>query len=872
MKFQKPVDAPEQATLLDLACAAGFERIAIQELFWSIDAHPNLLAFDQIAENLVAVLETPLITGLQESPVWNWRSRVPEWTSFCRWVADAGPELAANPALKNLFLAPRQGRKDATGDKLRVSHPLNHHGLSRHGVYAALWNRHESGNGAVTGGMHSMLYLALQGHLVFALASIRERCTRLEEYLEYDEEDEFSKDPRSSYAAALAVRNLSRHELTPLLEHLDPVLRFSQLVDRLNGIKERRDAIPGVDDELAIDYPAHLHSLFRATRDLIWTGHSDEPPIPRRTTSRATGAKRSSRHLPGYVNLSEHAYRYRVERTEDWAGSIDVVCLGKSPDDEFRDDELAGDAPVERERPVLALFSPEELKGAIARARTAERIRTLAAQRFAWDLAQPSAEQLILVRATVERCWNDFLAKPGSQQRQQEIQTALILEAMLLLGKDHEAARALKLRDAGSAAQIGEFALLVGKSEDGAPHAVGWRLPVIEADYRTDLPQGQAAHGRPRARSFAVPDLAGLGARVLEYARITGTMTAERAFTLHESTFLRIHQGLCRATPGLQEIGLQRLGRVLETTLYKQTGDWALAWMIGGDRSRAGESRLYYAGYAVEKLREAYAAAAGEILRRCGAAPSTLAGSQELDKRCAGARFIATLDSVRELLGSLRRDLKSFLPGGERTSEWIDYHNRYTLYTWLMQSLTTGTRPINDPTEIIDQLGAGRNATLAIALTDKETVFLDRARPVRPPNTLVRQLADYRTHASFIISALALSQPKGNAGGDMRLFWLTAGGRPARLDRGWVEEQLALRGHPFPGNFARAFLRAELVDRGCPAESVDALLGHASAGEKPFAAMSSFDYGRHFPAIADSIESVCRDIGLAFTGSRLLPR
>ena len=104
------------------------------------------------------------------------------------------------------------------------------------------------------------------------------------------------------------------------------------------------------------------------------------------------------------------------------------------------------------------------------------------------------------------------------------------------------------------------------------------------------------------------------------------------------------------------------------------------------------------------------------------------------------------------------------------------------------------------------------------------------------------------------------------------LFVLSERKKPVMLTRTWIEHQLDDLGYPLPANFARAFLRTELIARGCPAESVDALLGHASAGERPFAVMASFDYARHFQAVDDAVLSVCRAIQLVPVSSRLLVR
>lgn len=651
MIFESPLDGPEQKLLLELAAGAELDRGAVEKLFWLIDAHPRLLAFAQIAENLTAILDTAQLAGLGETSNLQWPSLIPAWRRFCRWLSDTQAELIREPQLANVFLRPKIRKKGAGAANTQVSHPLNDKGLSRHGVYASLWNRHESGGGRVAGGSHSDTYLALQAHLLIALATARETYTRLDEYLNYTGEKEFSTYPRSSYPASLAIRNLSRSKLTPLLEHLTPGVPFETLVAHLTKITTDRTTVPGVDVDLAIEYPQLLLRLFRPVRDILRSGNTG---ISRGTRSRSAGiraADRNSRHLPGYVNLTQHVVRYRLENVEDWAGSVDIVCLDETSDEERRLDELAGESPSERERPILALYDPHELKGAMARARTAERIRTVVAQRFSWDLPQPTAEQLCRLREAVATCWNAFLEKPDNARRRLEVQVALILEAMLFLGKGVDAARELVLRSVSSAS-VREFALLLDKAADGTPQLQGWRLPIIEPTYRTSLSVEQMKHARLRAQSFVVPDLSGLGRRILEYARICDRHPPDRAFTLHETTFHKVLDEMGENTPGLRDLTPLRLRRVLETTVFCGTGDWALAWLIGGDETRVGETRLYYAGYPVHVLQAAYRRAAGEILGRVGT-PSREAAAPLPDmpvQEYAGARFLARPESVRDLL------------------------------------------------------------------------------------------------------------------------------------------------------------------------------------------------------------------------------
>ena len=177
MIFEPPLDSPEQRHLLDLAAGAELDRGAVEKLFWLIDAHPRLLAFAQIAENLTAILDTAQLAALGEMSNLQWPSLIIAWRRFCRWLSDSQAELIREPQLANVFLRPKIRNKGAGAANTQVSHPLNDKGLSRHGVYASLWNRHESGGGRVAGGSHSDAYLALQADLLISLATARETYT-----------------------------------------------------------------------------------------------------------------------------------------------------------------------------------------------------------------------------------------------------------------------------------------------------------------------------------------------------------------------------------------------------------------------------------------------------------------------------------------------------------------------------------------------------------------------------------------------------------------------------------------------------------------------------------------------------------------------
>ena len=101
------VPLPEQRLLLDLAAGAELDRGAVEKLFWLIDAHPRLLAFAQIAENLTAILDTAQLAGLGETSNLQWPSLIPAWRASAAGCRDSQAKLLREPQLANVFLRPK---------------------------------------------------------------------------------------------------------------------------------------------------------------------------------------------------------------------------------------------------------------------------------------------------------------------------------------------------------------------------------------------------------------------------------------------------------------------------------------------------------------------------------------------------------------------------------------------------------------------------------------------------------------------------------------------------------------------------------------------------------------------------------------------
>src|SRR5690606_31148821 len=70
--------------------------------------------------------------------------------------------------------------------------------------------------------------------------------------------------------------------------------------------------------------------------------------------------------------------------------------------------------------------------------------------------------------------------------------------------------------------------------------------------------------------------------------------------------------------------------------------------------------------------------------------------------------------------------------------------------------------------------------------------------------------------------------------------------------------------------FHRGLLRTKLLERGLYPELIDALLGHANAGELPFGQLSTFDFGAYRRSITRSLDALHRELGLRPLRSRLV--
>ena len=105
MEFQRPSESLSHKALIDAVTRAGFASNDLRRLLWLINAHPKLIAFVQIAENLEQILTCEPFKNLNPAQ-YSWIESIPAWLEILRWVNTNQNPLSNIAALKDFFRSP----------------------------------------------------------------------------------------------------------------------------------------------------------------------------------------------------------------------------------------------------------------------------------------------------------------------------------------------------------------------------------------------------------------------------------------------------------------------------------------------------------------------------------------------------------------------------------------------------------------------------------------------------------------------------------------------------------------------------------------------------------------------------------------------
>lgn len=196
------------------------------------------------------------------------------------------------------------------------------------------------------------------------------------------------------------------------------------------------------------------------------------------------------------------------------------------------------------------------------------------------------------------------------------------------------------------------------------------------------------------------------------------------------------------------------------------------------------------------------------------------------------------------------------------TSDSVQFHNHYVIYTWNLLAFSTGHRDVNAPLGLLGDFNPYQKTWW---ISDKERRHTLAARTLVVPRTGIQQAELYKEHLGALARFYRLAAPhiaryceeqvlKNSA--NMLFFLEEQDGnlKPIDLTSGRISSFLGSR-LLWAKNWTRHHLRTELSLRSVPPEVIDGWMGHEELGEEALGSFSMLGIS-DFKDIATQIENI----------------
>jgi hypothetical protein len=820
-KHRLPDQAAAIRKLIARAGDAGFTERDVWEILWLITAPPDLLAFAIAAERILLILKT-----IPDGSEWQTAladSGIPDWAPFLSWVVEERDRLGHE-------IEGFGREKNTTGNN-----PVRGSASTEFPFYAMLCE-------PLRMGADDERYLLLSAHLLLAhMVALRDHAT-LDDYRYRGPAIGWKLLPNGVGAAARAVRRFSEKDRHRFLADLPVGLPPDAFVEALE------DTPLPEDTDLARDRPHLVRFLAKCWHLQDWRGGSG--------TGRGGGGKKWVGG--GYENLGLTGTRHRLSRDDDPfvdLGEIDWL-LPKRESTRKRnlllDSDLQPDEDGAEEEILLGADDCESTRrdpGALAKtARAKARHVARANQLLPWDYARLTDRESAAVHDALAKWFEELNAKANwTKQDEFAAQTAIVLAAMFLTSAEAERIEDLRLVVANEANETIGFALVFA---DASPRGEPWwRIRAAEPVYATE-----SAEEDPRLRRRAPflhlqNPIDGLGELCRRLAAGKPIPRSGLPLITAKIDDLLVHarKWLTTCFPD-GRVTLAKLQSHLWLHMVEETGDPALATCATGARDPQSEVRLFYTTPSLDHLAAHY-----ERVTCALVTPDSPQATPPVRGLAVGARLCPTIEAIRRAMQDLWADIDATRNPLDRKT-FVAHHNLATLYVLQHFAYATSCRAIVTPYLDIDEIDGERRLAY---LDDKDDDSKRKTRLVWIPDRLYEDMQAYREHL------MALRMQLANLPAPMRAepcFFLDERMEPM-LARPKIIETFLQRYLPVRANTHRRFLRTELLERGCPAEVVDAFLGHWQQGEEPYGPYSSFAVSRFVDVLMRHLEPLLEEIG-----------
>jgi DNA-binding Xre family transcriptional regulator len=470
-------------------------------------------------------------------------------------------------------------------------------GIARHAVVAALWSVHQYAKGGSQASGHMSpevaRYIELQFHLVLSYIDSRFRLSKLDFYEQYTGTAERPIAPALTGGVGLAIRELTRNKFGVLLLQFPQNQKTPEFAQAFVATEFQTE---GLGSESLSDGIRFVETLKRYFRRYIRVQQGWKPPQKRR---RGSGGSGGHRRRPGFIHFSGAKGVYFAEKTPR-PDDPDLPYMDMHPvyidrDGEFDDEpgalEKSGLSPNDLLEPVFQLYTPSELNSRLAAARYQRLAIEMHGQFLPFSYSNLTATEIRRLHRECETKIAGYLASTARniQVARRHAMASLMVKVMLYLGQSFDKARNINFAwqtkkddDLPDLNDRKPTLLLSAAVENdwATAQVLGFWIPAISPNYRTDLDDALDEVCRETADSFLLPDHLGLGQQLLAFLRRENRPNAH-IFGIDPVPAKAAVTEVIGAIAD-DRITIDKITRVLSAQLMQLTGDQSLVWIVTG--------------------------------------------------------------------------------------------------------------------------------------------------------------------------------------------------------------------------------------------------------------------------------------------------
>ena len=301
----------------------------------------------------------------------------------------------------------------------------------------------------------------------------------------------------------------------------------------------------------------------------------------------------------------------------------------------------------------------------------------------------------------------------------------------------------------------------------------------------------------------------------------------------------------------IRKAGVASSLRLVESWLFQRltkmpTGDAALAAIITGNVPLIAKTVIHYTSICAPT-------AVGMLVEALEGFDAFNPSFRMVSVDRLGSRYAPPVEKVIDLLIQVRRPL--LISRKRRKKPISAMHNAMTIYTALFYLIATCARPTR---RMLPSLDAIDPLTGYQILDDKPASGNFKARLIWVSEDCQEQLRRYQAHLATMRERYPDLAPPDEDGSP---YLISDDGSLEVLDRRLLRRAMSAEGWAYPVNFARHFVRSELVGK-VSSETLHAFFGHWHQGTEPWSEYAGLDPLAYRAELQNAIALLCAKCGL----------